>query len=80
MHHPTVYADLTWSAFSEKIYSEGKRLLDNLNIDSLGSARSTGPPIHAELVALSDIVLGRENTPFQDPGHILPLLGGSGPQ
>ena len=54
------------SALQEKIYLEGKRLLDNLlNIDVPVIGAVNGPArIHAELAVLSDIVLAAETAVF----------------
>ncbi len=56
------WAGMEPSALWEKIYLEGKRLLDNLlNIDVLVIGAVNGPArIHAELAVLSDIVLAAE--------------------
>jgi enoyl-CoA hydratase/carnithine racemase len=60
------------SALQEKIYLEGKRLLDNLlNIDVPVIGAVNGPArIHAELAVLSDIVLAAETAVFQDAAHM----------
>jgi enoyl-CoA hydratase/carnithine racemase len=60
------------SALWEKVYLEGKRLLENLlNIDVPVIAAVNGPArIHSELAVLSDIVLAAETAVFQDAAHM----------
>lgn len=66
------WAGMEPSALWEKIYLEGKRLLDNLlNIDVPVIGAVNGPArIHAELAVLSDIVLAAETAVFQDAAHV----------
>jgi enoyl-CoA hydratase/carnithine racemase len=66
------WAAMEPSARWEKIYLEGKRLLENLlNIDVPIIGAVNGPArIHAELIVLSDIVLAAETAVFQDAAHI----------
>jgi enoyl-CoA hydratase/carnithine racemase len=66
------WAGMEPSALWEKIYLEGKRLLDNLlNIDVPVIGAVNGPArVHAELAVLSDIVLAAETAVFQDAAHV----------
>jgi enoyl-CoA hydratase/carnithine racemase len=66
------WAAMEPSARWEKIYLEGKRLLENLlSIDVPIIGAVNGPArIHAELVVLSDIVLAAETAVFQDAPHV----------
>lgn len=66
------WAAMEPSARWEKIYLEGKRLLENLlNIDVPIIGAVNGPArIHAELAVLSDIVLAAETAVFQDAAHM----------
>jgi enoyl-CoA hydratase/carnithine racemase len=67
-----VWGDEDPSAVWDKLYVEGKRLLENLlsiEVPVIGAVN--GPArFHAELVALSDAVLVAETATFQDAGHL----------
>ena len=66
------WAAMEPSALWEKVYLEGKRLLENLlNIDVPVIAAVNGPArIHSELAVLCDIVLAAETAIFQDAAHM----------
>jgi enoyl-CoA hydratase/carnithine racemase len=73
-----------WGATSasswDKIYSEGKALLRGLlDIEIPVVAAVNGPArIHAELVALGDVVLASETAVFQDAAHFPRAVPGDG--
>ena len=67
----------------DKIYWEGKRLLENLlNIEVPVIAAVNGPArYHAEIAALSDIVLVSDTALFQDKAHFIQdIVPGDGVQ
>jgi enoyl-CoA hydratase/carnithine racemase len=75
-----VWEDMDQSPYWDKLYVEGKRLLENLlNIDVPVIGAVNGPVgIHGELLVLSDIVLATEDTTFSD-GHVpLDMVPGDG--
>lgn len=64
-------ADLGTAAYWDRIYKEGKDLLNNLldiEVPVIGAVN--GPAfIHAELLTMSDIVIAAENARFADKVH-----------
>jgi enoyl-CoA hydratase/carnithine racemase len=66
-----VWQDMEPSAMWDKLYVEGKRLLENLlsiEVPVIGAVN--GPAgIHAEMIGLSDIVLAAEHATFSDQSH-----------
>ncbi len=68
--------DLSTPRKWDKVYWEGKRLLQNLlDIEVPVIAAVNGPAlIHSELAVLSDIVLAAESAVFQDAAHF-PTFG-----
>jgi enoyl-CoA hydratase/carnithine racemase len=66
-----VWQDMDPSAMWDKLFVEGKRLLENiLSIEVPVIGAVNGPAgIHAEMIGLSDIVLASDNATFSDKSH-----------